>query len=577
MNFDKHLFGALIDKADTASSSSGGRKELSKWIAKNTRHPQNSMKPWSFAGHEYQIAIVDDQNPHVAVQKPSQVGCSEMFLRILLALAAKLSGANLIYVLPSSQFAAKFSSSRIDPVVQASDRLKAIASRKVDSNELKQIGSCFIHMGGAQSETQAISVPANAVFRDEYSFGNPDILSVYQSRLAHNAPENRILYDFSTPLFPKSGISEVYESGTKSHYLCWHWACSSWVEVDSQRDMVIPGFDRPLTELSATDLLNPHSQHGDTWVKCVQCGQPISQQNLADPVYRAWVAKHPERTVSSYQVDPLDAAAIRAPKDIVGDLLLYKTTARWTQYALGKPFEDSNGTVTESALAQAFTVPPIRPEIAHVTGAVAGMDQGKLSYLVHGKLVDGVLEIFNAEILKQDDHFGQSDTFVTRFSQYGCRKGVIDAGPDASIVKNVQSRTPYNSVLGCYFVRTTRNSTLEIYTEDEVAGMLKAKRTACFDEFVKEFNSGRIKLPMGSHYESEIRKHLLVPKRVMSYDAVGEEQASWVSGGADHWALACIYAWLASKLFGEAGSLIVLPGNTLVSSARMQRRVLTSA
>ena len=536
----------------------------------NTRLPGNPLKHWSFKGHEYQIGILNDQSPTIAIQKAAQTGISELMSRTVLALAAKLSGEHILLVLPTSHFASKFVSSRIDPIIDASPRLQQLVSKKVSSTEIKQVGSSFIHIGGAATESQAISVPGRALFVDEVSFCSPDVVNVYISRLGHNREEDKILFYYSTPLYPGMGITELFEQGTQNLYMCYHDVCGTWVTVDSTKHIVLPGFDQELLTLTLTDLRSGGPRPNEAYLQCEHCHNPISQENLADPEKRAWVPSYTGRPLSSYQIDPLCAAYLKTPASIIRELQLYKTTARWAQFALGVPYASSEATITQEAIENAFSIQPIAPTTASTTATIAGMDQGKLAYLANGKELNGVLEVFNVETIQQDGDNGQADTFIRRFQQFNAIKGVIDSGPDASLVRYVQNRTQYNGSWGCYFVRTARRASLELYEEDEVAGLIKANRTAVIDEFVKAFNNGKIKLPRGSRHEAEIRAHLAEPKRITMPDSVGEEQSTWVSKGPDHWFFALPYLFIAAKLVEASPAKVYIPPSRLVSKVAMK-------
>ena len=571
MTINLELFNSLIDSTETAVSTTGGRTNIGKWMEANTRLPGNPLKKWSFKGHEYQLGILSDHASIIAIQKAAQTGISELMTRTLLALAAKLSGEHILLVLPTSHFASKFASSRIDPVIDASPRLQQLVSKKVNSTEIKQVGSSFIHIGGAATESQAISVPGRALFVDEVSFCNPDTVNVYISRLGHNREEDKILFYYSTPLYPGMGITDLFEQGSQNLYMCYHDVCGTWVTVDSTKHIVLPGFDNELLTLTLTDLKSGEPRPNEAFVQCEHCRNPISQENLADPEKRAWVPSYVGRQVSSYQIDPLCAAYLKTPGSIIRDLQLYKTTARWAQFALGVPYASSDATIMQDAIDSAFTINPIAPTTATTMGTIAGMDQGKLAYLMNGKVVNDVLEVFNVELLPQDGDNGQADTFIQRFQQFRAIKGVIDSGPDASLVRYVQNRTQYNSTWGCYFVRTARKASLELFIEDEVEGLVKANRTAIIDAFVKAFNSGKIKLPKGSRYEAEIKSHLLEPKRITMPDSVGEEQSTWVSKGPDHWAFALLYLFIAAKMVESAPADVHLPPSRLVSKVKMKQ------
>jgi hypothetical protein len=201
------------------------------------------------------------------------------------------------------------------------------------------------------------------------------------------------------------------------------------------------------------------------------------------------------------------------------------------------------------------------------------MDVGKISHLMNGKRVNGILEIFHAETIKQGGENELGDTFVSRYRAFNCSRGVIDSAPDVSVVKYVQNRVSYNSVFGCYFVRSRGKASLEIFEADEMEGLVKTQRTQAWDEFVAEFNAGKIRLPKGLAFQQDISDHLERPKRIEHEDAVGEESAIWVSKGADHWAFAAFYCWLASKMQEEGGMVFpISAGAQMVSKVKLRMR-----
>lgn len=568
---DLNLFDSLIDRLDMAATAGGSLNPVP-WIIKNTSDPKNPRKHWSFAGHEYQLGILEDPAPHRVIMKASQIGVSEISVRALLAMTGKMSGEHFIYVLPSSKFASKFTSSRMDPVIDSSDRLKRIVSKSIDSTEIKQIGSCFVHIGGAQKESQAISIPARGLFIDEQTFCDPDVLSVYQSRLGHNLPGTEILYEFSTPLFPNMGIHLQHELGTKFIYMAYHDACGHWVEVDSLKHIVLPGYDNHLSELIREDLELPYVHPSQAWVKCEKCGSKISIENLADPAKRAWVAHHPDKDIHSFYADALVAPTINPPSKVLSKLRVYKKTDRWIQYAIGQPYESASSQITKAAREAAFTVTPIKPLNGNgVYGACLGMDVGKISHITAGKRVNGILEVFHMETVKQGGDNELGDQFIKNFRAFNCNKGVIDSAPDVSICKYVQNRTTYNSVFGSYFIRSRGRASLDFFAVDEMEGLVKVQRTQAIDEFVSEFNSGKIRLPKGLPFMEEVKEHLERPKRIEHEDAVGEDSAIWVSKGADHWAFSLVYLWLATKMVEEEGFVFpISSGSAIVSKVRLK-------
>ena len=75
----------FIDRISVAADRSTAMRNLSSWIERNTKL---DGKPFSFKNHESHKEIAADPHPSLNVKKCSQVGLSELSLRIALAIAA---------------------------------------------------------------------------------------------------------------------------------------------------------------------------------------------------------------------------------------------------------------------------------------------------------------------------------------------------------------------------------------------------------------------------------------------------------------------------------------------------------
>lgn len=556
--FDRHLWDSLTDSVEVATTTGGGLRNAAEWVCKNTSDPRNSEKPFSFRHHEYQISIINDTHPIVYIRKSTQVGCSELSVRLALAICAKFNNVSAIYVLPSIRFAQKFSMARCDPIIEASPRLKALANREVSSNELKKIGSSFLYFTGAAQNSSAISIPARALIADEVAFMDPKVLSVFSSRLGHQAEHEKIVRMFSSPLFPHSDISALVEQGTMNEYLVYHDPCGQWTEVSVLENMIVPGFNDHLSTIQVSDLDDKRVNVDGAFIQCPRCHTPISPANLADPRRRAWVPRFPSREAASYDVGPLCVPHLRTPAALLKDLRLYRSNQRWQQYSAGIPAEAASDTILQATLDRCFTVAPQSPISGNVSGAVIGADIGKNSHIAIGKVISGVLHVVWLETVRQTDDNATGRTLVERYTGYRSSQLVVDAAPDFTIAKYVAGKLPFNAAWGAYFVRGRGKSNLASWELDDREGVVKISRTRALDEFVEAFNKGQIKLPVGLAFENDVKQHLQRLKRVVNIDNVGEEAAQWISSdSADHWFFSILYCWVASRLVEETGSGIV--------------------
>ena len=569
------LFDTFADQLDSIATSSKGRSNLKLWIEKNVSHPMSPSLPWSWKHHEYQIQLVTDTHPWIATQKCAQSGVSELSINIALGLLSVLPNSNLIYSLQTAAYAKKFMTTRFGAAIDKSNKLSSMLDKEIDSSELKKLGSSYLHVVGAHAENQAISVPCSAVINDELSFSNPAVIGALMSRLEHLPEKDKTILQFSTPLYTNMGITEVFDHGTQHCYMCFHDSCGHWVVVNPITDLVIPGFDDKLENLTAQDISNGKLNIDSTYVKCSHCGNEISRQNLADPTKRAWVPKFLERVGKiglphSYQVFPTDISGIKTAAQIVRSLSLYKTIDRWFQYGIGVPYDSADGGIMESRLEQAFVEQMIRPDTDRVINSAIGIDVGKTSHVMVGCRRDGVTHIFWADKVVQDGDGALQNMAYEYWKSYGAARIVTDAAPDFTSVKALQQLVPDDVAWGAYFTRGGKNKA-EAYEIKERDGMVAVSRTRMIDAFVKAFNQGKVLLPRGSKHTDEIKLHFRNVKRIEDILATGEDVSRWIATSPEtHYFFAAIYLYTALEMVEDSHSVVVMPNSSIFSRVRMK-------
>ena len=556
-HFDPHLFDGLVETVETAASSAGGRANLSKWITQNTRDPLNPNQPWSFHKHEFQIGIADSTSPRTVVLKASQLGVSELIVRIVLALLAKLPGRHAMYTLPDLQFAKKFAPTRFDPVIAASPRLQSLLAQDPNSTTVKKIGDSYLYIGGAHSERQSISVPASILVHDEVAYSNQEVLGTYSSRLGHLEEGQEIVFEFSTPLLPETSIHKSFLQGTQEQYAVYHRSCSTWVIIDPILSIRIPNFNIPLDLLTKADVTENLQHINQAYVECPHCKQPIPNDNLADPNTRAWVPAYPSAPYRSFDANFLVLPAIKTPSKVLKDRLNYGSTEKWINFAIGRPADSSDNRITETAIERGFSL--AEADVPSASYTMLGMDVGKTCHLTILTPVNETLLVLHTELIKQDSDNNSAQTFIHRYKQFKAVQGVIDAGPEFTVTTHAQSQLPYNQVWGCYFTRGRGKSNLEFYEQKDQDGTVLAQRTKALDEFVNDFNKGKILFRRNDPNASIIKAHLRCLARVTDTDATGDDVSRWVSTGEDHFFFSVFYAWLAYKMTSGKGAAFAAP------------------
>lgn len=536
----------FFERIRVASGRTRDLSRMAEWLCEHTRHPKNRRLPWSFLNHEMQIDIANEDRHHVKIRKCSQVGLSELSVRIALGMLAIFPGTTAIYTLPTAKFASKFAKSRINTVVDASTTLSDLVPSGADSAELKQFGTSFLYIVGTSGQSSPISIPADMLIRDEVDFSNQSLLSMFFSRLGH-AQDGGWIRDFSTPTVNNYGISADFDISSQGRYVIKCSCCGERVMPTFLEDVVIPGFDDPLIELEAEMLSDPRYDFDGSWLKCPACGSELTMDALTDVDNREWVHALTDADLGGYQVMPFDVPFINPIAKTVKSIKQYERKSDWVNFEMGVPYEDAENSFLESAITANTCLSQVLPGMHAASGCVAGLDIGKTSWLLIGKPVSAKkVDIIHAEKIVQNDEAYLITRALDMLKWYGVTRMVMDAGPDFTSVTQIIAKAIYNQVYGCYYVRSAGKSLSDIAVK-EAEQVITASRVGTFDTTAKAVNRGDVRFARMPE-AATISTHLRAMKRVSHKNASGETVTAWASTGPDHYAHALNYLMIAIQL-----------------------------
>lgn len=566
--------------------------QLAQWLEKNTTHPKYPKQNWNFFEHEYQIDILNDTSHEAFYQKCSQVGASELFVRMKLAMLGISEAITVIYVLPTAKFAVRFCKGRVDPVITGSDVLKAMLNKDVDSSEMKQFGHSFLYIAGSFGQSAAISIPAQILFWDEIDFCDQQNLTTFRSRMGHVKEDDLwFIRGFSTPTVFDYGVNAYFKKGSQAFYGVWCAKCRDFVQVDFMRDIVVPGYDRDMKEWGKDCLDDPHIRIDDAFFRCNCCQQPLPWSNFLNPELRRWIHLFPDRRIRSRQISPFDVPAINFPAKTLRHVDDYEVVSDWVNFKVGVPFEDASssflvetanwndGLEAQPPLSPAELQQVVRekglegdipsfmewlftqPQIAH--GCSIGQDVGKQSWITIQAIGDTTSrKLIFAERVNQAN-CNLLFRYLYMFHTYGCLMGVIDAGPDFFLSQELVRVMP-GRIWACYYAQAKDNQ-LQRIKLDDTQGIVTVLRTRTFDQLVREFNAGRLRVCKLSE-EQAIRAHLKALKRVKAIKDEGEkgsvEKARWVNTGDDHFGHSLLYSSVAADLVYSVDGLMAQTGTS---------------
>lgn len=539
---------AHIDRLDSQLSAAG-LSQAAKWIEQKTRLRGRNF---SFKDHEYQIRVAEEMARTVNVRKASQIGLSELSMRLSLAYCNLVPGFTCIYVLPTAKFASNFCSTRIAPIVDSSPELKQ-AQNGVYNTEIVQFGDSFLYVKGTQGAAQAISVPADIIVADEYDFCILDVVAAYESRLTHSPYKMR--RNFSTPTVKGYGISAEFEESQQFWLVakcscCGHHFCPDYFE-----NVRVPGFTGD--SLRQIKKGNIHKYRvSEAYVECPKCG---GKPDLT-AAHREWVClEGAGKDAVGFQITPFDAPKIITCENLIRSSTGYARYADFINSGLGLPSEDSESAFSKEELETLFVENPawgnppmcMGIDVGHECSIMIGFatPEGDLRVVYQEEAGARELERRCAELRRQ----------------FRVISTVIDLYPYSETVWRMQTRDP--NLFAAQFVekRTIQAFDLKHVQADKEKAQpeileVHINRNRSFDALLELARSPGGLLIADSSHRAETIRQMTDLKRIRDVTAARNgaeaEMFVWMKSKAkhDHWHHSLLYLWLATQLRGTISS-----------------------
>lgn len=516
---------------------------LSAWIEK---YMHLEGKPLNMSGkYSYQADIVNNTARVVNTSKCAQIGLTVSSQAYLLAALATQPKFSAIYALPTASDAAKLTTTKINPLIYGSPRLKALIDKEVDSNELKKFGeSNFLFTRGSKSETAALSISADCLVVDELDRCDENVVKQFRSRL--QASELGIIKQFSTPTLAGIGISREAESSRRYRSMATCSKCGHKWLPSYELDMRVPGFTGELDTLDKHNIINTRWQEAH-WC-CPKCNRDpkLTRKSLE------WVCENPEQNYEAvtYFVNPITCIEVLKAPYLVRTSTEFATRAEWKNQVLGEPAEDSNEQITETDVDAAL----IQADLASSDITYFGADMGLLSHIVIGRMTQaGEMLVIHREAVPVGNFTEKRAELIRK---YRCAVSVHDAFPYTPLISSITDFDP--NAFGCDF---SSGKSVELFTIKEREAnaeegklnlrLVRANRTRGLDELMNLFKGRKILVGKQSDEEDKkFKSHVLSMKRTQVFKQ-DELVYSWQkSDGVDHYMLALLYCYLATQLRG---------------------------
>lgn len=534
--------------------SNRGLQHARGWIERNTYlRGQN----FNFEDHEYQLRVIEELAPFVITRKCSQIGVTELTLRMSLAFCNLVPGFTTIYTMPTAAFARTFVQTRVDPVITSSRELAESVDPNLNNTEVKRFGDSFLYVKGTIGAAAAISVPADMLVHDELDFSDPEVVSNYESRLTHSKYKLRRL--FSTPTDDAFGVSLEFQTAKRSWLIVKCSCCGHHFIPDYYQHVRLPGFTGDSLRKITKHTLHKYNL-SDAFVECPRCG---GKPDLSHP-HREWVWENPDENFEAIgiQIQPFDAPQIITPGDLIRASTRYTRTADFINFSLGLPASDELSSISKEEVAALVRRQPAWQFGTHVMGLDMGLE---CHCMIAGVTPLGELRIVHTEII---DARSVEERRRELCIKYRVILTVVDQQPYTETVWRMQASDP--NLYSALFIarRGIETHMLRTVEEDDKKAQAEVRELQVNRNRALDAVLDLLRTPGGIEFREDentelLKAHLTDMRRIKDLavrSESGEEVFVWrkSKNKQDHFHFALLYCWLAAQLRGLATHQVVI-------------------
>lgn len=518
------------------------RADLLEFVCKNT---YLNGKPFSTKGHEYQERILSDVSQEIVIVKPSQIGLSELSLRIALGLVNMIPNFSLIYTLPTATMASLYTKTRLDPIINGSPVLREAVRGELDSSEAKQLGpNNFLYVRGAAVGNSAIGYPADCVINDEVDFSDPNILEMLGSRMTHSPYRWGI--KLSTPTTEGGPIDAAFQE-SRQHYnmvRCEH--CNHVFFPNYWDHVKIPGYTGELRDITKETLTRIRYQ--EAALRCPHCDKVPSLL----PAHREWVISNPNKAyiAAGYKLTPFDAPTFISTPSLVAVSTKYQRLSQFKNFHLGETASDAESGVQPEDIDRAALTLEKSPFTSHVIGIDLGLT---CHFIVAGMTPTGGMVVVHMERVPLARF---RERYAQLAQEYRASIKVSDLQPYTDLILSMSDVDA--NLYGATYV--TRQG-MDVYTvhqrdadvNNALAGVRQVSiaRNQLFDRLLADLRGGSLQLRKTADWDI-LKAHACDMKRASATLRNGEFTSMWQKSakGHDHYWHAVAYAWVANQMRG---------------------------
>lgn len=528
------------------------RMELRKY------HRTHQGKPLRFFEWPFLDEIYRDECADICIKSSAKSGKSEWLFATDMAVTSL--GMNVLHILPDRAVNRRFVQARVDPAILHTPAYRNIVNqkylttddkKKVDSIELKKVGSAYVNYVGSNSPGTFYEYVADALIIDEYDRCDQNNLIIAPRRL--DASSLKLQIYVSNPSVEGHGIDSLFRKSDQKHWSILCRACGEDQVLDFFKNIceIKTDSDGEVTGYSLLEK-DPGGEQ-DMQVLCRKCGRAINRLER-DPKFCRWVAQVPGAAWSGYHL-----SQIYSPWVGVRELWNRLQTAQdnpehlqmFYNLCLGLGYSPKGRAYTHALLNKCVRDYYLTEHYDPGTGTcIAGIDVGGV---FHVKISDVDFRLRQRRMVACGPVSGW-ENLGPYLRKFKVSRVVIDAAPEiqASISWQRQMLDQGLEVWRCDHAV----SDLSVHAPklDRGKKIIHVARTLMYDMAFEHWRSGVNLLPRNAStlYDGEFYKQMCLNVRFLTKDSHHRPVYKWTGSKPDHYWSADGFERMAFELGGGA-------------------------
>jgi hypothetical protein len=481
-------------------------------------------RPLDFDTHPFMCEpLLLRDTPRLGIMSASQVGKTTIAICRVFWLADTKPGFRCIYTMHTDTEVMAFSAARAKLALDGSPYLSTRV-QGINSKEIKAFphpaGTSVIRFKGASAESQALSEPADLVVHDELDYSRPDVLDLYEQRLAHSEYGWRMV--IGTPTVPRYGMDRLWRRSTQGE---WCVTCKDC------------GWEGPLEwpdNVGRETYLCPHG-HPIGWEE-IQAGRWVHARpdaewrmyHLSRMLLPGWTA---DRIWAAYEGHSV--AGLEEPPGEIADPQLFHN------HVLGLPATSGELLIDEEIVGRLLGRTEHKPN--HDGPCFAGVDVGKVLHVCIGHQAADGMRLYH--------WVGESDwaSLEHLLRLHNVRTCVIDALPETTMAQGLARKLRRRVLLAYYTTQPIKGGEPIKASWDE--SRVELDRTVVLDRSAERLIMERDAFcPLPHEGRKDFVEQMTAMARALEKDNQDRLRVIWQQTGPDHYRHAHSYATVAADI-----------------------------